>query len=66
MQLGYGIISSLNLSYFVHCDGDALFISEAITRSNGFLGAVAYFMHLAVSDKREFPFGKNGMSIHLF
>lgn len=66
MQLGYGIISSLDLSYFVRREGDNLFISEAITGRNRLLGAVAYFMHLAAGDKREFPFGKKGMLTHLF
>lgn len=61
MQLGYGIISSLDLSYFVRREGDNLFISEAITGRNRLLGAVAYFMDLAARDNREFRFGRNGI-----
>ena len=66
MRLGYRIILSLDLSYFVRREGDNLFISEAITGRNRLLGTVAYFVHLAARDNIEFPFGKNGMLTYLF
>lgn len=66
MQLGHGIISSLDLSYFVYREGGILFISEAITGRNRLLGARAWFMTRAACDKREFQVGKNGIPSYLF
>jgi hypothetical protein len=34
LKMSYGIISSTNLSYLVHCMGDIIFISQAIACNN--------------------------------
>uniref|UniRef100_A0A7I4D8Z5 Protein kinase domain-containing protein n=1 Tax=Physcomitrium patens TaxID=3218 RepID=A0A7I4D8Z5_PHYPA len=57
-EIGYGIISSADLSYLVSRVGDSLRISEGIEwHDPKFIGALAYFMEKAADDTTPYVWG---------
>ena len=63
LNLKWGILSSFDLTYVAHCQGDfgeTLFISDGIDRlSKRLLGVIAYMLRRATEDPDNFQ--KEGM-----